>query len=665
MLKYVLMINFNHTGGVEMVNIQNKRIVKILKLLLESKKSLTGEEISRLIGVSSRTIRTDIKNLNDLLKENGGVINSEKSKGYSLQIKDKDVFNKFHISEEDNNLLEVKVSTPEERISYIITKLLFNALNDEQITQMDLADEMFISLSTLKNDIKEVEKKLAKYDLKIISYKTKGMMIYGNESQIRYCISEYIFNNTDNYNIEDNEFYKNIFEEIDFYKIREITLKIISKYSIKLTDAAFKNMLIHIAIMIKRANTRNLIVYTIDQINAFERTKEFQVVNELMKEIYEKLDIDMVETEVYYITQHLIASKRYSEIDQNETQDEFEYIIQLVIDKVKEVTEIDFASDKQLIMGLKIHLKTAINRMKFGMNIRNEMLEVIKSNYHLAFQIAVIASKVIEEKEKIVVDENEIGYIAIHFGAALSRKGIDNEADFKTAIIVCSTGIGTAFLIREKIKEHFKNKIKVVKTISMYELDNETIESVDLILTTIPVKNIKSKKIIEISNLLNNNELKKIESLILGQESNTELGYEDFFRKECFYKGKSLKSKEEVIEFLTNEMIEKGFISENTKASIIEREDMSSTEIGHLVAIPHPIDNDMSVSSIAILVLDKAIIWDEHHVQVVFLISISKEKFKLWETIFIKLFKYLVEEGGVKELIKNKSYDKFINSFIG
>lgn len=649
-----------------MVNIQNKRLVKILKLLLTSKNSLTGEEISRLVGVSSRTIRTDIKNLNDLLKENGGMINSDKSKGYSLEIKDKNAFNKFKINEEeDNHPLEVKVSTPEERSSYIIKRLLFNALNDEQITQMDLADEMFISLSTLKKDLKEVERKLAKYDLKIIGYKTKGMMIYGNESQIRYCISEHIFNNTEDYNIEDNKFYKNVFKEIDLNKIREIALKIISKYSIKLTDAAFKNMLIHIAIMIIRANNRNLIVYTIDQINAIERKKEFKIVNELMKEIYEELDIDMIETEVYYITQHLIASKRYSEIDQNETNDEYEHIIQLIIDKVDEVTSIDFTNDKQLIVGLKIHLKTAINRMKFGMNIRNEMLEVIKNNYQLAFQIAIIASKVIEEKENITVDENEIGFIAIHFGAALSRKGIDNEVNFKKAIIVCSTGIGTAFLIREKIKEHFQNKIKVVQTISLYEIDNETIESVDMILTTIPIKNIKSEKIIEVSNLLNNSELKKIENLITGKENNNELKYEEFFRKECFYKGKVLKNKEEVIEFLTNEMIKKGFMSENTKASVIEREDMSSTEIGHLVAVPHPIDNDMNVSSIAILVLDKAITWDEQNVQVVFLISISKEKFKLWETIFMKLFKYLVEEGGVKELIKNKDYDKFINSFIG
>jgi lichenan operon transcriptional antiterminator len=203
-----------------MVNIQNKRLVKILMLLIDNKKCLTGDEISKLIGVSSRTIRTDMKNLNDLLKVNGGGINSDKSKGYSLLIKDKKAFEKFQINEDDNNPLEVNVSTPEERISYITTKLLFNALNDEQITQMDLADEMFISLSTLKNDLKDVEKKLAKYDLKVIGYKTKGMIVYGNEAQIRYFISEHIFNNTEIQNIDNNEFYKNIFEEIDFLLIK-------------------------------------------------------------------------------------------------------------------------------------------------------------------------------------------------------------------------------------------------------------------------------------------------------------------------------------------------------------------------------------------------------------------------------------------------------------
>ncbi|NRT74174.1 BglG family transcription antiterminator [Clostridium beijerinckii] len=650
-----------------MVNMLSKRIANILKLLLESKKPLTSEEISKFLGVSSRTVRSDIKALNDLLRKNGGIINSEKSKGYTLLVSNKILFNKFedeNVEKDDKHLLEVKVSTPEERISYIITKLLLNALNDRQITQMDLAEEMFISLSTLKNDLKEVEKKLAKYDLKIIGYKTKGMMIHGNEAQIRYCISEYIFSSNKSNCIDDNEFYKNIFNGIDLGTLKEIVLKIISKYSIRLTDAAFENILTHIAITIKRSSNKNLIVYSIDQINVIEKTSEFSVVKEIVKEIYEKLNIYLIETEIYYITQHLIASKKYLNIIENEDIDECDYIVQLIVNRVKEITEIDFSDDGQLITGLKIHLKIAISRMKFDMNIRNDMLEVIKNNYPLAFQIAVIASKVIEEKEQVIVDENEIGYVAIHFGAALSRKGINNEVNYKTAVIVCSTGIGTAFLIKAKIEEYFKTKIKVIKTISGYELDEKLINSVDLILTTIPIRKINSEKIVQVGNLLDENDIKKIQDKLLGKDNSNELRYEDFFRKECFYKNKNLKSRNEVIEFLTNEMVSKGFMTGKGKESIFEREEMSSTEIGHLVAIPHPIENDTKISSISILVLEKPIIWDELPVQVVFLISISNDKFKLWETVFMKMFKYLVEENGVKELIKNKNYDKFINNFI-
>ncbi|OOM62604.1 hypothetical protein [Clostridium beijerinckii] len=40
----------------------------------------------------------------------------------------------------------------------------------------------------------------------------------------------------------------------------------------------------------------------------------------------------------------------------------------------------------------------------------------------------------------------------------------------------------------------------------------------------------------------------------------------------------------------------------------------------------------------SILVLDKHIIWDELPVQVVFLISISNDKFELCETVFMNIF---------------------------
>ncbi len=48
-------------------------------------------------------------------------------------------------------------------------------------------------------------------------------------------------------------------------------------------------------------------------------------------------------------------------------------------------------------------------------------------------------------------------------------------------------------------------------------------------------------------------------------------------------------TKEEVIISLSNKLKERDFIEESSIKSIIDRENISSTEIGNLVAIPHTI----------------------------------------------------------------------------
>lgn len=41
--------------------------------------------------------------------------------------------------------------------------------------------------------------------------------------------------------------------------------------------------------------------------------------------------------------------------------------------------------------------------------------------------MGVIAGKLVEQYDNIKINENEIGYIALHFGAALSRNGIKRK----------------------------------------------------------------------------------------------------------------------------------------------------------------------------------------------------------------------------------------------
>ena len=70
------------------MELSNKRCIQILHLLLNSKDRITGENLGVSIGVSSRTIRTDIKELNEFLEPYQAGVVSKIGQGYELKIQD-------------------------------------------------------------------------------------------------------------------------------------------------------------------------------------------------------------------------------------------------------------------------------------------------------------------------------------------------------------------------------------------------------------------------------------------------------------------------------------------------------------------------------------------------------------------------------------------------
>ena len=77
------------------MEISNKRCIQILKLLLKNKECMTGDNLAVSIGVSSRTIRNDMKDLNRALEDHGASVVSEIGQGYYLKIEDQEKFLAF------------------------------------------------------------------------------------------------------------------------------------------------------------------------------------------------------------------------------------------------------------------------------------------------------------------------------------------------------------------------------------------------------------------------------------------------------------------------------------------------------------------------------------------------------------------------------------------
>lgn len=380
------------------MEISNKRCIQILKLLLKNKECMTGDNLAVAIGVSSRTIRNDMKDLNRALEDHGASVVSEIGQGYYLKIEDQEKFlafqNEMEEQKREKDFKNIIPSEPEDRVKYIISKLLLSILNGrkEKIEFFDLEEELFISTSTLKKDFRNIDKVLKPYDLKISITKKDGVKIVGDEAKIRYCISEYIFNSKGYFGIEENQFYQSIFKEQEIEKLREILLDVISVYNLRLTDLAFKNVLIHSLIMLKRFARQKSVTYEENDIKTFEKKVEFECAQEIIKRIQQEFQVDLG-NEVYYLTQHLISSQRFL-IDDPKEDYEYKNEIEKILIKIKEETNIDLSDDKQLINGLAMHLSAALQRMRFDMNIRNEFLDSIKNMYPLAFELAVIAGEI-------------------------------------------------------------------------------------------------------------------------------------------------------------------------------------------------------------------------------------------------------------------------------
>ncbi len=139
------------------------------------------------------------------------------------------------------------ISKSDDRLSFILNKLLF-----EQVPVLfdDLADELYVSRSTLSHDFKKIRRMLSEYDLSIESRANKGVYVSGEERDKRRFIINYFLG---------NQFFKaihchvqsNFFDQtLSLEEIARIILEECHDANLKLSDFVLQNLVVHVALAI-------------------------------------------------------------------------------------------------------------------------------------------------------------------------------------------------------------------------------------------------------------------------------------------------------------------------------------------------------------------------------------------------------------------------------
>ncbi|MDQ0975072.1 lichenan operon transcriptional antiterminator [Neobacillus niacini] len=646
----------------------NSRLKSLIIELLSHKEPVTSEYLAKVLGVTSRTIRNDVKTLNLEFKKIGVQIEASRGVGYFIdhalgQQVTELIEELFMLQEEEHGNTPV---LPEERILYILKRII---MTDDFIAAEQLANELFVSKSTVDNDLKQVEKLLEKYDLKLFKKQNYGIKLLGNEMNIRFCLSESLANRKN----EQAELENEIIADVNIDEIKAITKEYIEELSFSMAELQLNNLVIHIAIAIQRIKKGKNVEAGSIKLDQLENQVEYEVATKIVKSIEDKYAIKIPLGEVAYITIHLLGAKHFENKDFH--QSDFVELVggshyQLVaniLSEINRVYRIDLREDRELIYGLGLHLRSAINRLKYRMNLRNPMLTEIKRNYPFSFELGIVAAEIIQNNSELVVNEDEIGYIAIHLEAAVERMKNKKRRQMKRVAIVCASGLGTAKLLAASVESVFSG-IDIVGTYPSYSIGDIKKEEVDLILSTIPIRQESPIPFLHINAILTEKDIEKVRehitSKFLNEDNSKSLKkLQNLFSDELFFTEVDKKTPNEIIKSLSTVLNIKGYVDDSFQRSVLEREEISPTSIGNLVAIPHPLKPNALGSCIAIGILKKPVKWGEHTVQLILLLALNEKDKEEFGHLFNHIWKLVQNKKLVDELCMKEKFEDFIGLF--
>ena len=633
------------------------RILEIIRILKDEDDFLSADSLAERIGVRPRTLREMMRQVRTEAEDKiGGSLVYKYNYGYRLLVPDRQKLERYMAeqtkAEADNRY--IMPETSEERCDYIIRGLL---MNRTAIKSDDILDQMYISRSTLAADLKLVRAKLKRYNLSLDSRSGEGLLIVGDEHQIRACISDFFF--------YDDFAQSSIFREQPIalfgshyeQKVTAAVMEVLEKHNYHMTDVGINNLKVHILIALFRIRNHETVPQRKPLIDEERFAEEFMMSSEIRDRIYDETKIRISDDELGYMVVHMVGTRIFTENDANMISPDTINIVRAVLTQILNETGIDFFHDIELFTMLSTHMEPMLNRICNHVKMRNPMLERIKKENHKGFDIALIATEMISRIYHAEVDENETAYLALHFELALRRR---NEINKKRILTVCASGAGTSRLLKYNLMQNFSSSIESIDSAGLAEMMHTDLSKYDLIISTVPLQLKLPVPVIVVQYYLSEED-KDVINRKLRFNTVSSASVADAFHRNLYFEHMSFLSRNEVIHFLCTQMANDISVPADFEAKVMQREIMASTAMGGGVAVPHPSVVMLEDTRIAVCHLDTPVIWHNgEKVNWVFLMGMKKNNGAEGEMLTTILFRMINDEEIMSDLNEHPEYVYFI-----
>ncbi|MBD8162809.1 BglG family transcription antiterminator [Erwinia persicina] len=499
---------------------------KLLKYLLQHPEYVSVKNMASWLAVSEKTVHRDIHFIETLLTEWN--ITTEKKAGIGIML---------IVDDSQRLMLLEQLFTPEEggaealannsRRVKIASQLLSDTPRETSISK--LSERYFISSASIVNDLKIIESWIAPLGLTLVRGQS-GTHIEGSENHIRQAMASLINDVMNfqepgvvNHSRLDPGSYKALthyFGEEDVLFVQQLLQQMEQQLTYPLGEPYYINLFTHILIMMHRMALGNPLILSEENINQKADEIVFTIAQGMVNQIEQKMNNTLPCDEVWFVYQYIISSGIVVEDNPANpplccqlSNSESRHLTLDLIATFSEVININLRDDRLLHEGLLIHIKPLLNRLKYHIRIRNPLLEDIKQELGDIYQLTGHAVMQLCQRFHLPeIADDEIGYLTVHFQAALER-----QIAHKRILIVCSSGVGTSHLLKSRILRAFPDWV-ITGVVSASSLNTYCQQQdIELVISTIHLAE-QPLPVVYVSAFFNDDDIKRVTEKVIASK---------------------------------------------------------------------------------------------------------------------------------------------------
>ena len=513
----------------------------ILKILSMSEGKGNIKSLAKSLELAERTIRYELEKIDDyLLSRNMKPL--ERTFGGNIFFEEYENF-----TQQAENLPSESMMDTHERRNYIFFKALFK----EKINLTKLCEELDISRTTIKNDVKYLREELSKNNISLRAYQ-EGLILEGTENDIRReqlkflkRYSNSMFYDTSQIRTKTEKIIEEYIKSVDFKVIKSFIDNVQKKMNKVISDEAYNIIAVYLIITVLRIKKEKFLEEIGNQ-NFLADTEEFRCISSFKDILEKEFQIEFCHNEILQITDYFLGSHTYNfEQSYYKNWIEIEILVKKFIAAFNKNIHTDLSKDKILFKEIINHIKPTLYRIKNRIKLENSIYAEVLNSYPNIFYLTKKAIKDIENYLGVEFSDDETAFLAIYFKGAIDRNKF-KEKDLKRVLVVCAHGYGTSKLLVQQLNEIYT--INVVQTIPRYMLEKTLEEErVDLIISTINIENKIDIPVVKVNSVLTQEDIAVLDKYELSRQKKRFFLSEilNIIERNCV-----IENKEELIEDL-------------------------------------------------------------------------------------------------------------------